>query len=689
MFQAPRSTVDFSFWESLHRLKLDKFRLDSSFVALSAVITPAAGKDGPGGSLHVDGKSFGSSRAVDNGSLVTRGAFLNVNTVEEFQKLNKKALVEAAGQHIWGAIFDGSAIQDPSILFSFVLVTFADLKKHVFTYWFAFPALVPASQFAFLSPPIRLKESTAPHRTLLGAAYSYLRSGGVGAAVFALTRAAATPAGELPDNTFPWVAHSIAEVSLQKSSVLVQDIVFVVVDAAASAAADAPGWVVRNVLALLSVRGLAPNGHSDVLCLRGSHMQDGDAAGKYIYSELFKLYAKDQASPTAFEFKTDVAFSSPTVVGWEPNDRGKPGPRVSDLGAVMNSEKLMEQAVDLNVRLMKWRQWPSLDTESLSGLKCLLLGAGTLGCATARALMGWGIRHITLVDNGRVSYSNPARQSLFEFEDAENKAFKSVAAAQRLKKIFPGMVTTGHVLTIAMPGHPIDAMEETSAQKSFEELRDLVASHDVVYALTDSREARWLPSVLCAAMDKLLINSALGFSSYLVMRHGGAPLGSAEKSRPGCYFCNDVVAPVDSMKDRSLDQQCTVTRPGLALIAGGLASELTVALMNSPHKLHHPLPAFRRAGDTDFAENSDEIPHQIRGSLNNFTQACPVTPSFAHCTACSGPVVEAFKTSGYDFVRSVCTDSSVLERISGITALNETISDELLASMEMDSDEDM
>lgn len=51
--------------------------------------------------------------------------------------------------------------------------------------------------------------------------------------------------------------------------------------------------------------------------------------------------------------------------------------------------------------------------------------------------------------------------------------------------------------------------------------------------------------------------------------------------------------------------------------------------------------------------------------------------------------MEAFKTSGYDFVRSVCTDSSVLERISGITALNETISDELLASMEMDSDEDM
>ena len=58
---------------------------------------------------------------------------------------------------------------------------------------------------------------------------------------------------------------------------------------------------------------------------------------------------------------------------------------------------------------------------------CRLLRAthkGTLGCAVARALLGWGVRQITLVDNGRVSYSNPSRQCLFEFEDCENRSFK-------------------------------------------------------------------------------------------------------------------------------------------------------------------------------------------------------------------------------------------------------------------------
>lgn len=56
-------------------------------------------------------------------------------------------------------------------------------------------------------------------------------------------------------------------------------------------------------------------------------------------------------------------------------------------------------------------------------------------------MQGWGVRDITLVDSGRVSFSNPVRQPLFEFEDClDGGKPKAECAAARMKKIFPGIV---------------------------------------------------------------------------------------------------------------------------------------------------------------------------------------------------------------------------------------------------------
>lgn len=182
-------------------------------------------------------------------------------------------------------------------------------------------------------------------------------------------------------------------------------------------------------------------------------------------------------------------FEDPSsCVGWEKNRKGALLPQVVNLRATMDPTSLAASSVDLNLKLMKWRLVPDLDLGKIAATKCLLLGkssqhffftiicifsgiihatfvtgSGTLGCNVARCLMGWGVRKITFVDNGKVgreiifvsnkkkinlfnlnsslqvSYSNPVRQSLFNFEDClDGGKPKAKAASDMIKKIFPG-----------------------------------------------------------------------------------------------------------------------------------------------------------------------------------------------------------------------------------------------------------
>ncbi len=95
-----------------------------------------------------------------------------------------------------------------------------------------------------------------------------------------------------------------------------------------------------------------------------------------------------------------------------------------------------------------------------------------------------------------------------------------------------------------MPGHPIPPASVEQTKKDVETLEKLIDEHDTVFLLMDSRESRWLPTVLGAAKGKIVMNAALGFDSYLVMRHG-ARSSLAKGERLGCYYCNDIVAPAD------------------------------------------------------------------------------------------------------------------------------------------------
>lgn len=142
-----------------------------------------------------------------------------------------------------------------------------------------------------------------------------------------------------------------------------------------------------------------------------------------------------------------------------------------------------------------------------------------------------------------------------------------------------------------MPGHPIAPALRAQAQLDVKQLEDLIAAHDAVYLLMDSRESRWLPTVIGASKRKvrrpspeavpsarradepqqLVMTVALGFDTFLVMRHGVPPLpedipelpvpvvpGKPFEGQLGCYYCNDIVAPRDvrSLSPPLLELHC-------------------------------------------------------------------------------------------------------------------------------------
>ena len=111
-----------------------------------------------------------------------------------------------------------------------------------------------------------------------------------------------------------------------------------------------------------------------------------------------------------------------------------------------------------------------------------------------------------------------------------------------LKEIYPGVDSSGHVFSVPMAGHPI--IDEPKSKSDFDTLKRLIDEHDAIFLLMDTRESRWLPTVMGKASGKIVMNAALGFDTFVVMRHG---LQNPEnRTRElGCYFCNDVVAPMD------------------------------------------------------------------------------------------------------------------------------------------------
>ncbi|GLJ48709.1 hypothetical protein SUGI_1027260 [Cryptomeria japonica] len=683
-----QSTVEEGFWRKLANLKLNELGISQHPIEITGFYAPSSH-----GQVSNHLKLLSESLLPHNGEETSASVYFlgnrnlcpvpgilhNTNTLESFKALDRQTQLNLEAKKIWEDIHSGRAEEDSSLLCRFLLISFVDLKKWNFYYWFAFPALVldPPATFSKLQ---RASDffSFEERKALLAACNGWRQSEATTGVPFFLVHIFSNVDVRLrPLNEWETCQEEGGKVLLGFYD--------------PCHLPSNPGWPLRNLIAFAAARwGL---GSVTVLCYR-----EKGGLGDLQQS----LVADISVSST--QGWSDPQ-SVPKAVGWERNNQSKMGPRRISLASQMDPKRLAISAADLNLKLMRWRLLPSLNLPLLSSTKCLLLGAGTLGCQVARNLMAWGIRHITLVDYGRVAMSNPVRQSLYTLDDSLNGGeLKAFTAAKNLKCIFPGVEAEGISMAIPMPGHPVAEDEIENIVKDCLHLKDLIVSHDFVFLLTDTRESRWLPTLLCADANKVAITAALGFDTFLVMRHGaGIALPSTDsspacsdeetnspqiehdepselmdlsifeeterrKQRLGCYYCSDIVAPVDSTRNLTLDQQCTVTRPGLAPIVASLAVELTVGI------IHHPLGINASADQTASDISSVEqplgiLPHQIRGDIAKFSQVIFKGRAFNRCTACSETVVSEYRKRGMDFILEALNQPSYLEDLTGLTTL--------------------
>uniref|UniRef100_A0A1S4H3N1 Ubiquitin-like modifier-activating enzyme ATG7 n=1 Tax=Anopheles gambiae TaxID=7165 RepID=A0A1S4H3N1_ANOGA len=601
-----------------------------------------------------------------------KGILLNHNTLETFKNCDKKALLKIEAIKLYSDLLNQESIQSSSDLVKFCLLSFADLKKYKFYHWFAFPA------------PTELIFKYDDEKTITSISEERLRS----CIVQFLYRK--------PTPNEPFFIYHVNE-GIKLISEYIQhhnklanfreqdlnNLYFCCYDPSGQNISSPPGWQLRQFLTYLVITSpaLAEQG---IKCIRIT----GGTASELQFSEMRIFLPKHVSNVNSLS----------SWVGWESDESGKYLPRLTTLNNSMSPKRLAENAINLNLKLMKWRLVPSINLNAISRTKCLLLGAGTLGCNVARSLLAWGITHISIVDCGHISLSNPIRQSLYRYEDTLNGGKpKASTVAERLLEINPSAKITGINLKIPMPGHPVGQGNEVNETREIlTKLINLIQQHDVIYLLTDSRESRWLPTMLGRFYNKIVMNAALGFDSYLVMRHGFQTNNIMEADGDtnlsstviagfhkinccdlGCYFCNDIVAPGNSMKDRTLDQQCTVTRPGVSNMASALAVELMISIIQ-----HGDAPAYYRTPKSDPHAQQQEpegllgiIPHSIRGNISTLQSMVTATARYTNCVACSSLVLERYATSGQDFIINVLNGSESLEAIVGLHKLISSINE--------------
>eukprot|EP00501_MAST-03F_sp_TOSAG23-6_P002262 GSMAST32.ASY1.ANO1.2362.1 assembled CDS len=331
-YQCFSSHVDASFWKELARRKLDEYCLSDAAVDIvgSYDVSRHGGKIGARMSVSADAFQVEIDTYANSG-VRCRGVLRNFNTVEEFKAANRTKMLNDLGMEVLSDIISGKAIEDPSRLNPFLLVTFADLKKHVFVYWFAFPALVPSNNANFCGSIETTSEYFSdPEKQLPSVAEIVCKLGG----------------GSRPAPAFVMRRNSeTGEIDIFDLSILLDEnpedlkANFVIGILDPSSLPENPGWPIRNILLMIALR-MKLNTFR-ILCYRD-------------YPLDLKGMLTSEVMSTSLTLPNSIISK---VLGWECNKKGKMGPRHVNLSKLMDSRMLADSAVDLNLKLMRWRMF--------------------------------------------------------------------------------------------------------------------------------------------------------------------------------------------------------------------------------------------------------------------------------------------------------------------------------------------
>lgn len=241
---------------------------------------------------------------------------------------------------IWDAINDGSIYSCPSLLASFVVLSFADLKKYKFSYWFAFPAIHSKPLWKFAggegggsSRNLTSQEST----TLVDAVQTWRYEVDARQYGFFLAKKVPTSSkngdnpgsptrvGDDDELDFEWRISTLSgyEADFFKGS-REQDCFVCFADP--SNYDNAPGWVLRNLLALVQRRWKLKK----VQLIRYRDIHSKRDQGRSVVMSL-----ETDGGPAGSEDTTAL----PKITGWERNAAGKLSGRNVDLKEYMDPKR--------------------------------------------------------------------------------------------------------------------------------------------------------------------------------------------------------------------------------------------------------------------------------------------------------------------------------------------------------------